>query len=224
MLIYIHRINCFCDLLVHCCFWMFLHTGHMQPFSNFSLFHIFWNKFNHFLQFSVSKNSMLLFCCLRGDWLKIRFCVRPTFSVVKLAPEPLIFSRARNFAAVSIMLKWSDTGKISWAKLSLKLSSAFLSLDCPNLFTIFRPKNLESGWQVSSLWLRPPTSCELPLRLPSHQSSSSGFFEVFCQLRLYNHTGNCNIDWIDNGRNESVPIADTEKQQWLACIEVYYYK
>ena len=30
---------------------------------------------------------------------------------------------------------------------------------------------------------------------------------------LYNHTGNCNIDWIYNGRNESVPIADTEKQQ-----------
>ena len=30
---------------------------------------------------------------------------------------------------------------------------------------------------------------------------------------VYNHTGNCNIDWIDNGRNESVPIADTEKQQ-----------
>ena len=29
-------------------------------------------------------------------------------------------------------------------------------------------------------------------------------------LLMYNHTGNCNIDWIDNGRNESVPIADTE--------------
>ena len=29
-------------------------------------------------------------------------------------------------------------------------------------------------------------------------------------VSLYNHTGNCNIDWIDNGRNESVPIADTE--------------
>ena len=157
--------------------------------------------------------------------LKVRFCVRPTFFVVKLAPEPLIFSRANKFSRCFYYAqKWSDNGKLSWAKLSLKLSSAFLSLDCPKLFTIFRPKNLESGWQVSSLWLRPPTSCELPLRLPSHQSSSSGFFEVFCQLRLYNHTGNCNIDWIDNGRNESVPIADTEKQQWLACIEVYYNK
>ena len=137
---HIHRNNCFCGILAHCCFWIFLHTGHMQPFSNFSLFHIFWNKLNHFLQFSVSNNSMLLLCWLGGDWLKIRFCVRPTFSVVKLAPEPLIFSRARNFAAVSIMLKWSDTGKISWAKLSLKLCSAFLFLDCPNLFIIFRPK------------------------------------------------------------------------------------
>ena len=142
-----------CGILVYCCFWNFLHTGHMQPFSKFSLFHIFWNKFNHFLQFSVSNNSMLLLCWLGGDWLKIRFCVRPTFSVVKLAPEPLIFSRARNFAAVSIMLKWSDTGKISWAKLSLKLCSAFLFLDCPNLFIIFRPRLKLKFWFLCRILL-----------------------------------------------------------------------
>ena len=36
---------------------------------------------------------------------------------------------------------------------------------------------------------------------------------IYTSIKLYNHTGNCNIDWVENGRNESVPIADTEKQQ-----------
>ena len=138
---------------------MFLHTGHTQLFSQFFQFfqfHCFWNKLNHFLQFSVSNNSMLLFCCLGVDWLKVRFCVIPTFFVVKLAPEPLIFSRANKFSrCFCYAQKWFDDGKLSWAKLSLKLCSAFLSLDCPNLFIIFRPKicNL-ADWS-------PPLGCVL---------------------------------------------------------------
>ena len=48
---------------------------------------------------------MLLFCCLGVDWLKVRFCARPTFFVVKLALEPLKNFRANKLAVVSIMLE-----------------------------------------------------------------------------------------------------------------------
>ena len=89
----------------------------------------------------------------------------------------------------------------------------------------FPAQNLQSGWQVSSSWLRPSTGCELPLRLPSHQSSSSGFFEVFCQLRLYNHTGNCNIDWIEKwkewiGPNSRYRKATVTSLYWSILLQI----